>query len=72
MAVGEKVSSTLMAVGMFFNGFVLAFILGWKFAFVSLGMLPFVIASVLLLTIVLQKGYESGTKAFKVSASAAS
>lgn len=59
-----------MSLCMAFGGFLYAFILGWKFAFVALAMLPFLLLTIIFFTVVLQGGYKASSKAFKDSAAA--
>ena len=54
-------------MGMLFGGFFFAFIMGWKFAFVCLGIIPLIFVSMSILQIVQKCAYRSKSKAFKES-----
>ena len=71
VATGEKYVMIYNSFAMSIAGFAYAFLLGWKFGFVCLGMFPATIVTVTFLTIILQRGYKASYLAFKKSAAQA-
>ena len=49
------------------GGFVVAFIMGWKFAFVSLGTFPFIMIVSYFMTATMQQGYFDSVSAYAKS-----
>lgn len=50
-AAGEKLANIIQAMISSVGGLVIAFIIGWKFAFVCLGMFPFMVIAIAVMTI---------------------
>ena len=50
-ASGEKFENILQAMVMSIGGLVIAFIIGWKFAFVCLGIFPFIAFGIVIMAV---------------------
>lgn len=50
-ASGEKFANILQAMVMSIGGLVIAFIIGWKFAFVCLGIFPFIAFGIVIMAV---------------------
>jgi len=50
-ASGEKLANIIQAMVMSVGGLVIAFIIGWKFAFVCLGIFPFISIGIVVMAI---------------------
>ena len=66
-ATGEKFAQIIVSFATTLGGFLVAFIMGWKFAFVSLGTFPFILVTSYLLTMVMQQGYFDNLAAYSKS-----
>jgi len=71
IATGEKAANIFFSFTMLFAGVAIAFILGWKFTLVMLGLLPLLFGIVFFMVIVLQMGYKNQERAFKKSSTLA-
>lgn len=71
IATGEKMANIFFALTMCVAGVAISFILGWKFAFVWAGIMPFLSVVIYFLIWVLQVGYKANEKAFKASSTKA-
>jgi ABC-type multidrug transport system fused ATPase/permease subunit len=54
--LGEKVGNTVMSMAMFFGGFGLAFVWGWKFSLILLGVFPLLACTGVGLAVSLESG----------------
>jgi ABC-type multidrug transport system fused ATPase/permease subunit len=71
IATGEKMANIFFALTMCVAGVWISFILGWKFALVWAGIMPFLSVIMTFLIWVLQLGYKAAEKAFKESSTKA-
>jgi len=70
-ATGEKLASIIFAGSMLVVGTFIGFILGWKFAFIVLGLTPIILVSGFILVTLLQFGHKTQERAFKKSSTLA-
>lgn len=59
MASGEKLANILSAFVMTLGGLVIAFVIGWKFAFVCLGILPPMFVGIALMAVMAMQRNKS-------------
>ena len=67
-ALGEKMSTIIMAFSMTVSGLVFAFTKGWSFSLALLAAFPFLMISTSLMTKIMQKGFQENMKAYGQSA----
>ena len=63
-ASGEKFAQIVVSVSMSLAGFVIAFIIGWKYALVSLGAFPPILVATFIMTKIMQSGFFQNMKAY--------
>ena len=66
-ATGETFSMTINAIFAGVAGFVIAFIIGWKLAFILLGLFPIILCAVLALIKSMQNGFKDQAAAYSRS-----
>ncbi|XP_073301222.1 ABC transporter B family member 11-like isoform X2 [Primulina huaijiensis] len=67
-AIGEKVGKFLQLSASFFGGFVIAFTKGWILALVLLSVIPFLVISAALMTVLISKLTSRGQSAYSAAA----